>query len=153
MDIRFINPFLEAAVEVLGTMAAVSLQAGKPYLKKNQQASGDISGVVGLSGDAQGSLSVTFEFSVIKHALKAMLGEDISKVNDDARDAVGEFTNMISGSARQKLQEAGLTLSAGIPTVVDGPGHNIHHTVNGPTLVIPFSSNVGAVVVEAALQN
>jgi CheY-specific phosphatase CheX len=41
MDAKFINPFINAPLNVLETMASTKAEAGKTYLKKNQVASGD----------------------------------------------------------------------------------------------------------------
>lgn len=51
MEAKFINPFLEGTISVLKTMAFVEPQAGKPYLKKDNSATGDVSAIIGLTGD------------------------------------------------------------------------------------------------------
>ncbi len=152
MDVRYINPFLSGVIEVLGTMANVSLTAGKPAMKKDSHAMGDVSGIIGLAGQARGSLSVSFGFGVIRAALKNMFGDDITEINAEVRDAVGEITNMVSGVARRLLSEDGLDLQAGIPSVVSGPGHVIKHIVNGPVLVVPFTCEHGQVIIEVAME-
>ncbi len=152
MDVRYVNPFLRGAVEVLGTMAGISLEPGKPYIKNRGEAEGDISGLIAINGEAQGSLSVTFHFSLIQAVIRGMLGDEVTEVGTEVRDAVGELTNMISGAARRSLGEDGLSLSAGIPRVIDGPAHKIAHLCRGPVLAIPFSSEYGYMVVEVSLQ-
>ncbi|RLB70855.1 MAG: chemotaxis protein CheX, partial [Deltaproteobacteria bacterium] len=49
MDVRYINPFLEATIHVLKTMAFINSKPGKPYVKKDEIATGDITGVIGIS--------------------------------------------------------------------------------------------------------
>ena len=41
-------------------MASTKAQAGKPYLKKHQVAGGDVSMVIGLTGDCKGTVAVSF---------------------------------------------------------------------------------------------
>ena len=60
MDVRLINPFIEATLHVLSSMAFTKATAGNPYLKKDSIAKGDVSGIVGLSGEARGTISVSF---------------------------------------------------------------------------------------------
>lgn len=60
MDVKLINPFISATLNVLETMAFTKAQAGKPYLKKEQVAPGDVSGVIGLTGEVSGTISVSF---------------------------------------------------------------------------------------------
>lgn len=50
MDVKFIIPFLNRRLNVLKTMAFVEPKAGKPYLKKDSVAVGDVSRFIGLTG-------------------------------------------------------------------------------------------------------
>jgi chemotaxis protein CheX len=153
MDVKYINPFLSGTVNVLKTMAFVEVKPGKPYLKKDHVGLGDVSGIIGLTGEASGSLSVTFNFTLIQQIMSNMLGEEVTEVTNDVRDAVGELTNMISGDARRLLQQEGLSLTAAIPTIVAGKDHTIKHVINGPIIVIPFTTdNGGEVTVEVSLK-
>jgi chemotaxis protein CheX len=80
-----------------------------------------------------------------------MLGEEIKEINGDIKDAVGEITNMVSGSARKRLEAEGFSISAAIPTVVSGKGHSIVHVMGGPSIVIPFNTDHGTFVVDVCL--
>ncbi|MBE9547098.1 MAG: chemotaxis protein CheX [Proteobacteria bacterium] len=151
MDVRFINPFLEGTVSVLKTMAFVEPRPGKPYLKKDALAKGDVSGIIGLTGAASGSMALSFSKGCILKIVSNMLGEDIKEINSDIRDAVGEITNMVSGVARQKLEALGLNLTAAIPTVVAGKDHTITHVMGGPSIVIPFETDTGPLVVDICI--
>ena len=97
MNVKFINPFLEGTISVLKTMAFVEPRAGKPYLKMDSLAKGDISGIIGLTGSATGSLAVSFSEAAILKIVSNMLGENIKSMDGNIKDAVGEITNMISG--------------------------------------------------------
>ncbi|MFA5182575.1 MAG: chemotaxis protein CheX [Syntrophales bacterium] len=151
MNVKFINPFLEATIDVLKTMAFVTPTPGKPYLKKDNYAKGDISAIIGMTGAARGSLALTFSESCIVRIVSNMLGEDINEINGDIKDAVGEITNMVSGAARKKLEAEGFTITAAIPTVVSGKGHSIVHVMGGPSIIIPFTTEHGDFVVDVCL--
>ncbi|MBW2569822.1 MAG: chemotaxis protein CheX [Deltaproteobacteria bacterium] len=138
MDVRFINAFLEGTLNVMKTMAFVEPKPGKPYLKKDSLASGDVSGIIGLTGSATGSMALSFSEGSILKIVSNMLGEEITEINGDITDAVGEITNMVSGSARKDLEPLGLSISAAIPTVVSGKSHSIKHVLGGPSIIIPF---------------
>jgi chemotaxis protein CheX len=152
MKAEFINPFLEATLSVLKTMAFLEPTAGKPFIKKNVSASGDISGIVGITGMAEGSLCLTFSKGCILHICSKMFGEEQKEINDEVKDAVGELTNVISGDSRRRLQEIGYTFQGAIPSVVSGPGHEVRHMTKGPILSIPFSSPAGNFIVEVCLK-
>ena len=97
MDVDLINPFIDATVHVLETMASTKAEAGKPYLKKDQVARGDVSGVIGLIGETSGTISVSFSEDSILSIVSNMFGEEMKELNEEIQDAVGEITNMISG--------------------------------------------------------
>jgi chemotaxis protein CheX len=152
MRAEFINPFLEATLSVLKTMASAEAVPGKPYIKTGSAACGDISGVVGITGQAEGSLCLTFSREVILQVMTNMLGEEQKEITEEVKDAVGELTNMISGDSRRRLQEKGYTFHGAIPSVISGPGHEVKHITKGPVLSIPFSLNGGNFVVEVCFK-
>ena len=151
MNVKFINPFLEGTISVLKTMAFVEPKAGKPYLKVDSLAKGDISGIIGLTGSATGSLALSFNEAAILKIVSNMLGENIKTMSDEIKDAVGEITNMISGVARKNLEVDGFYIQAAIPTVVTGKNHTITHVMGGQSLIIPFEIAEGAFVVDVCL--
>ncbi len=152
MDVRFINPFIDATTDVLTTMAGIAPKAGKPYLKKNELANGDVSGIIGLTGGASGSMALSFSEKAIVRIVSNMLGEEIAEINSDINDAVGEITNMISGSARKKLESMGLSITAAIPTVVAGKNHSVRHVLGGPSIIIPFQIEEGSFVIDVCIR-
>ena len=150
MDVRIINPFLSAAVHVLQTMANIEATPGKPFLKKDKHALGDVSAIIGITGAALGSMALVFSESCIKEIVSKLLKITVTELDDDVKDAVGELTNMICGDARGRLGEEGISLQAGIPTVVTGKDHSIRHINDGPHLAVPFDTPYGGFVVEVA---
>jgi chemotaxis protein CheX len=151
MDVRFINAFIDGTIDVLKTMAFIEPRPGKPYLKKETAAQGDVSAIIGLTGDAKGSLALSFSAGSIIKIVSNMLGEDIKEVNADVRDAVGEITNMVSGVSRKCLESQGFNVVAAIPTVVAGKDHTIRHVMGGPSIIIPFETDYGSFVVDVCL--
>ncbi len=153
VDVNFINPFIEATVNVLQTMAGIEPKAGKPFLKAGKQSTGDVTGLIGLVGkDTKGSFAVSFEENCIIKIVSNLLGEEITKMDGDVLDAVGEVTNMISGGARAKLSEMGVDLDMAIPTIISGKGHELTQITEYPIIVVPFETEAGSFFVEACLK-
>jgi chemotaxis protein CheX len=152
MDVRYINPFLNGTIEVIRKMAFVEPTAGKPYVKKDETAEGDVSGIIGITGDAIGSLAISFSEPCICGVVNSMLGESYREINKDIFDAVGEITNMISGVARTFLEKDGLIVYAAIPTVVYGRKHYIRHILSSPSIVIPFTTEGGNFFVDVCIR-
>lgn len=152
MDAKVINPFIESALNVIGTVASIEATAGKPYLKNDELANGDVSGVIGLTGEASGTVSVSFKEQCILSIVSNMFGEKVTAIDSEIEDAVGEITNMISGQARQKLEVIGRSLQAAIPTVIVGPNHRISHITKSPIIAIPFSTGNGDFTIEVCFE-
>lgn len=152
MDVKFINPFLQGTVEVLKKMAFMDPRPGKVYLKENNIAAGDVSGIIGITGDATGSLAISFSDPCICHIVGRMLGETFTTANHDVFDAVGEITNMISGVARTYLEKDGMQVYAAIPSVIFGKNHTIDHILDAPSIIIPFSTEAGIFVVDVCIK-
>ena len=100
MNVELINPFINAAMKGLETMAFVKPRLVKPYLKQSNSGVGAVSGILGLtrnSSNIKGSLAVSFKEDAILKIVSNMLGEKHNHIYDGVRDAVSEITNMISG--------------------------------------------------------
>jgi len=151
MDARFINAFLDGTLNVLKTMAFVEPNSGKPYIKRDGLANGDVSGIIGFTGAVTGSMALSFSEKSILKIVSNMLGEEIKEINADIKDAVGEITNIISGAARKELELIGINVLAAIPTVVSGKGHSITHVLGGPSIIIPFEIEEGPFVVDICI--
>jgi len=153
MKAEFVNPFLNAILDVLSTMAHVEAKPGKIALKKNTKARGDVSGLIGLAGkEAKGSLAITFTESVILDITCKMLGESVDSIDETVTDMVGEITNMVTGGAKRTFSEMGYDFDLAIPGVISGKSHTINHQTNGKTIVLPFNTPKGEFFVEICFE-
>lgn len=153
MDVKFINPFIYGTMEVMEKMAFIKPVAGKPYAKTDDTARGDISGIIGMTGDATGSLAMSFSEACILGICEKMLGEKHVEINRAVLDTVGELTNMISGSSRKLMEKDHLKVLAAIPTIVFGRAHTVRHVIKGPSIVIPFTTEFGNFVIDVCLKS
>ncbi|WP_158965603.1 chemotaxis protein CheX [Paraglaciecola sp. L3A3] len=149
MNSEFINPFIIALLNVIETMAQTKLTPGKPQKKGNNQAGGDVSGLIGMVGDdIKGSLSISFEESLVLEIMHKMLGEKPEGINSDVNDMVGEITNMICGGAKNDLDQKGYNFGMATPMIVSGKNHTIDHQVDGKKMVMPFTHPSGNLYLE-----
>lgn len=153
MDVKYINPVLQSMLNVLTTMARLQPKVGKPTLKTDQAARGDVSGIMTMeSPQARGSMAITFTRPVICDIVKRMLGQDISEIDDTARDLTGEMTNMVVGGAKNILVNQGYEFSMSLPSVVSGKGHHVEHKYSGRTVLLPFKTDAGEFFVEICFE-
>lgn len=148
MDAGLVNPLLAATVDILGKVAGIDADVKKPFLKTDPEGKGAVSGVLTLKGSHTGTAAVSFSEKCILTVVSKMFGEEISEVDDDVKDAVGEITNMISGQATQLYEKDGLALKAALDQVLMGDSHSIPHLPGFPVLGIPIDTEPGDIIVE-----
>jgi chemotaxis protein CheX len=146
---EYINPFISSAVEVFSTMLDCEITRGKLSLSTGHQPTLDISGVVGLSGKASGTVVLSFSREVAVQSTEKLLGQKYNAINSDVIDAVGELTNMIAGRAKAGLEHLAMTLA--LPTVVTGKNHIISFGSAAQTIRIPFVCGWGDFILEVGL--
>ena len=153
MNVDFINPFVESINNILATMASVSCEYGKPYLKDHEKPLGVVTGIIPMAGESvRGSLAISFSAGAIIKISSSMLGEEIAEVDDTCYDLTGELTNMLSGGARKLLWKKGYDFEMAKPGVIRGDAE-IHHNTEGPVVVIPFETKAGPFFIEVALSH
>lgn len=140
MKANMINPILQTMVTVMTTMASVEPSMGKPTLKDDDAALGDVTGIMTMnSPQMKGSFALTFPAPAIFDIVKRMLGEEINEVNDTAKDMAGEMTNMVVGGAKNIYVEQGYDFDMSTPNIITGKDHKVEHECNGKTIVLPFN--------------
>lgn len=149
MNAEFVNPFLSSFINVLQTMAQIEIKPGKPSLKKDVLARGDVSGLIGMVGPtAKGSFSISFDKELALNVFRLMVGDTLEDISDDITDMMGEITNMVAGGAKRQLGEKGFEFSMATPIVVSGPDHTIKHQVDGAKVLMPFKCKHGNAFIE-----
>lgn len=149
MNVEYINPFVRSVLSVFSTMVQCELTRGQPFIKDSFQPAYEVSGVIGLSGKAKGTVVLSLDREAAMRATEALLGERPLTLNADVTDAVGELTNMIAGNAKAQLEH--FALSVTLPTVITGKGHCIDFPKGATAICIPFDCEWGAVSVEVGL--
>ena len=144
--------FIDATANVLSTMANLQPVAGKPFVKTNMAALGDVTAIVGVNGAKKGSIALTFTKASAIAVVRGMLGDDIQDVIQDTKDAVGEVTNMISGQARAMLAEKGMSIQGSTPAIIFGDNHCVTHVTKAPVVAIPFTCEGGEFTLEFCLE-
>lgn len=153
MNVEYLNPFISSTLNALTTMACLDPQRGNPYLRQpGHKIECDISGTIGVAGEASGSVTVSFTESVAIKIVENMLGIEVDSLNDDVKDAVGEIANMIAGGAKGELSQKGYGFKIALPVVCIGKDHYTEYPKDVPCVVIPFKVEEGAFYVEIALK-
>jgi chemotaxis protein CheX len=152
MDANIINPMIQATVDILEKVGALSMTVQKPFLKTDTRARGDVTSVIALEGDTPGTFSISFPGGCITAVVSKMLGEPITELNEDIKDALGEITNMISGQASQLFEMTGKGLKASLSQVIMGRDQPIPHASDVAILGIACTTDYGEVILEMCFE-
>ncbi len=139
MDVKYINPFINASVHTIQTMLGLTPERQNAFIKDDATAQGDVSGIIGFADkNISGSVALSFPTATALKIYELMMGEKVSRINSDVQDSVGELANIVTGTAKSEFSSLNVTFHISIPTVVVGKNHRITHKVGTPVVVIPF---------------
>ncbi|MDG5814524.1 chemotaxis protein CheX [Chitinispirillales bacterium ANBcel5] len=149
MNVSYINPFISSTITCFKTMIFLDIKPQAPFIKKKPLPKYDISGVIGLSGDAQGAISLCFAQQVALKVVSNMVGAEITEPGPDLSDAIGEIANIVAGYAKRDLTS--LNLSISLPNIIIG-NHVLTGQSGAPTIIVPFTSKLGEFAMEVSLK-
>ena len=78
------------------TMAGLEVTRGAPFVKGSFQGLADVSGIIGLAGEAKGAVVLSFPFGLARRIYGAMTGETVKEGDPAIADVVGEIANMVA---------------------------------------------------------
>jgi len=150
VDSSYITPFIQSVQNVFETMLQLPVQISEPTLKREDEPEFDVSGIIGMSGDVDGSVVLSFPTSTAERIVSLFTGMDIEHSHEDFPDAIGELVNMVTGGAKAKFQGKSVTISC--PSVVIGKDHKVFGRKDVVCINLPCSCDVGEFAVEVALK-
>jgi chemotaxis protein CheX len=155
--IEFSKPFVGAIKNVFETMVFANLETLKPEMKKDGVSRGDISAVLGLSGEVEkegavikykAMLVISFPYDSYFKVAGAMLSETYTEMNADIKDVGGEIVNMVMGNAKRDLKGMGYSSNMAIPSMMEGKSHSITYPKGTHIILIPFNCPHGPIFME-----
>jgi len=149
----YLEPFIENTVTVLKKMAFVDAQFREVYFKDDLRIFGDISGIIGLSGNSEGTVAITLYWDLARDMIANMMRVPKEKVNAEyIHDGAGELINMISGSTKKVFKGTPYHFELSLPTVVVGSGHQLGHPEGASIAVLLFDVGPEAFVLQVCLK-
>lgn len=138
MDSRLISAFGASAESTFHEMFALNAKAMPPReLEHNEDHGWDMTGLVGLAGEAQGVVA----FRLTKElATRLLSATGVPSANDGDEELVGGFvaevTNILAGGATTALK--GFDVEIAPPVVISGPNHRISWPSIAPVVALGF---------------
>ncbi len=151
MIAKFLNPFVDAAYEVILAETSVHMSRGDLTLEKEPYLTDDVIVIISLVGRVVGNVIFSMSKETALALASKIMGEPFSEFNMLAQSGVAELGNVITGKASVKLTEAGYESVISPPTMLQGKGATIS-TLDIARLVVPFNSEVGSITIHLALR-
>ncbi len=142
----FVGTFASCTKKVFSTMLGWDIVLADQTKSRGFLSKYDVSGLIGFSGSLRGTLVVSCAAEMTYSAAESFLGARPTEITDDIVDLVGELTNMIGGSSKDRLGITGIEL--GLPAVVSGIGHRVSFQPSAHVEILHFMCDAGPFTVE-----
>ncbi|GHV70553.1 chemotaxis protein CheX [Spirochaetia bacterium] len=145
MRVEYINPFVEAAFNVLKeVLNNAEVKRGDLYLKSASMKIMGVAALVGLAGDVEGRVLFDMTKDTALFVAGAMNGGEEFKVFDDmAKATITELANMITAQAVTKLHALGFKFDLTPPALFSGENMEISNNLEVEALIVPMELGPG----------
>ena len=147
-----IKSISQATQEIFQTMLMMEASPGQAGTERNKGFIDSISAIVGMAGTNKGMLAIHIPEATALVITSSFLMMEVTEVDDDVKDAIGELANMVAGSIKADLTEQGQEFKLSIPSVVCGAEYEIDCLTDSDGVCMPFSIEGGEFLVEFHLQ-
>ena len=135
-----INPLLGSVVETFNTMLDCQARRGQLELRDADAEPYEVSAIISLTGRAKGTICMSFDRPTALEIGARLAGASGWKLTPAVLDAVGEIANVVTGSAKSKLE---LGLNMGLPTLVRRADFDVRFPPEAEPMRLHFDSEVG----------
>ena len=151
MRVEYINPFVEAAFNVLREVLSEEVKRGELYLKSTSQPVLGVAVIVGLTGDVEGRVLFDMKRTVALTIASQMNGEELQTMDDLAKATISELANMITGQAVTKLHELGFKFDLTPPAIITGDNMEVSNS-GVEALIVPVELQAGKIEINVAVR-
>ncbi len=99
-----------------------------------------LTAMVGLAGTYSGLVSIHVPWPLALSFTSSMLGMEVTEIDDDVNDAMGEIANMIAGSFKQHLSKGGSDIQISTPSVINGSDYTVSSTGNNENITLKLAN-------------
>ncbi|MDR2661750.1 MAG: chemotaxis protein CheX [Treponema sp.] len=137
MRVEYINPFVEAAFNVLKEVLNTDVKRGDLYLKSTTMSIMGVAALVGLAGDVEGRVLFDMTKQTALNVTSAMNGEEFTQLDEMAKATITELANMITAQAVTKLHDLGFKFDLTPPALFSGENMEISNR-EVEALIVPM---------------
>ncbi|WP_277407424.1 chemotaxis protein CheX [Lacrimispora xylanisolvens] len=121
MDVKYINPFIEAFLSVMPQLGFEKVEKTNLSLKDCNLTYTGVIMTVGIVGEIKGNVVYYLDLeSAKKVASTMMMGMPVDDFNEMAQSAISELANMLTANAATFFSNIGITVDISTPTLLYG---------------------------------
>jgi chemotaxis protein CheX len=151
MKAKFINPFLKASVRLFKEYIGINVLNGQPYINDNPQDLYEVSAIIGLAGQTQGAIVLSFSRETAIKMVSLFAGVEYKALTAIVIDGVGEMVNILAGNAKRDLSDYRIDIS--LPGIITGNQYKINWPKDVPVVSIPFQTHIGNFMICVSLKD
>jgi chemotaxis protein CheX len=152
MNVKFLNPFVSSAHDILSFEIHESVQRGDLRLDNGSYQTDDVTVIISLVGAVDGTVFYSMSKEVAVSFASILMGEKFDSLDRLAQSGIAELGNVITGQASMKLAQAGYESNISTPSLIIGKGATIS-TLEFPRLVVPLTTSIGSMTIHLALRD
>lgn len=143
MKVEYINPFIEASLEVISQTTNMKPTIGKVFVKNNSYNGDGVVIFIGLTGKINGNVVLSLSKNLALNIASAMMGGmPVIELDEISKSAIAELANMILGNTASIFYKNGIGIDITPPTVLTGENINLTPT-KSVTVCIPLNFQGG----------
>ena len=143
---------IESTKEIFSTMVMMDIAVDNEDVIDSGDLHDTITGLIGLAGTHKGVLAIHIPHPVALAITSSFLGMDVSGINEDVEDAVGELANMLGGNVKTVLTENGRDIELSLPSTISGSSYHFQPSKDVVKILSRFSTASGPFLVELQLE-
>jgi len=151
MRVEYINPFVEAAFNVLKEVLNADVKRGELYLKSTSMPVMGVAAIVGLAGDVEGRVLFDMGKATALAVASTMNGEQLTALDDLAKATITELANMITAQAVTKLHDLGFRFDLTPPAIFTGENMEVSNQ-DVEALIVPMEVPQGKIEINVAIR-
>ena len=152
MRYEFINPFIDSTIKVLDTVLDSDIRRGDFSLADGYEIDGEISILINLTGDSDGTVVVNMSAGTALNVCNVMTYSDSSSLTELKMDAISELANMIAGRAVSALNDLGFEYMIS-PPLIAKKNEIRAETAETEMFLVPLFTEYGEITMNIAIKN
>ena len=151
MNVKFLNPFISAAHDILRVEMHESVQRGELRLENGPYLTDGATVIISLIGAVDGTVFYSMSQDSAIQFASVLMGEKFDALNELVQSGIAELGNVITGQASMRLAEAGYESNISTPSIIIGKGASFS-TLEVPRLVVPLTTPIGVLTIHLSLR-